>query len=404
MPPRRVITLRYEYEYSKHPDPKDVALALLNGVDILLVDPLLYQSLVPPLEQMKIKYEDTKEDKVVEKIDWFIDYINTYPERKMISDKLCVVPRKPKVKPPPFDRDQLDSEIDTILNSDQNLNYSNEEYSQLISEMRSRRSKLVLNQEFQTAELYNQKIKKLISLSEATKAFEFSNNRANEIRAKVNEAEESLQDIKSRWFKVFNNFQSDKEKQLQKLKEEQENEYNELAQKLNETYPKTLPKISCTHLELKRQEEIYAAAKKFIEAGEIRNKLTQYEEREQEEFTAQWEAENRLKLNQLAKKHQELYDIKLYNLKRDETNLNRVMNTEIKAAERKLQSLKDMLEKTEMPSDSTAPKLRSTLPNLRTARQVDPREVSFRQKALINMKIYTRRPPNTARGVRHNYL
>ena len=389
----------YEFEYSKHPDPKEVATALLMGVDILLVDPNLYPSVIPPLEYYRKRYEQTNQDKVVEKIDWLIDYINKYPERQMIAAKLSQRTRSPRVKPPPFSRDECDEQINLILNKQSNMQYSKEEYQQLISEMRKKRKELIDEQDFQEADVYSDRIRTLINMSESSEAYKFSRSRCKELEEKVQEAEDSLNDMKVRWDRVLHNFYQERDENLQALKDEQQKEYEEFEEKLQTTYPKTLPKYTSSHLELKRKEETYALAKQYEEAQAIKNELEEFEGGDElNQLEEQWRQSNQLQLNTLAKKHQSNYEIRVDNFQREEQAILKAMKSETAAAQHKLDTLKIMLRKAEMNADPTQP-MRSSLPSIKTIRQVEPHELAFRQRALMNIKIYSLRPPpKTARS------
>ena len=388
----------YEFEYSKHPDPKEVATALLMGVDILLVDPNLYPSIIPPLEYYRKRYEQTNQDKVVEKIDWLIDYINKYPERQMIAAKLSQRPRSPRVKPPPFSRDECEEQINLILNKKTNMQYTKEEYQQLITEMKKKRKELIDDQEFQEADVYGDRIRTLINMSESSEAYKFSRSRCKDLEEKVQEAEDSLNDMRVRWERVLENFNQEREENLQSLRDEQQKEYEELQEKLETTYPKTLPKYTASHLELRRKEETLVLAKQYEEAQAIKNELETFEGgAELNQLEEQWRQSNQLQLNTLAKKHQSNYDIRVDNFQREEQAIRKAMKNELAAQEHKLETLKIMLRKAEMSADPTIP-TRSSLPSIKTIRQVEPHELAFRQRALMNIKIYSLRPPQTARS------
>ena len=92
------------------------------------------------------------------------------------------------------------------------------------------------------------------------------------------------------------------------------------------------------------------------------------------------------------------YDIRVDNFQREEQAIRRAMKNELAAQEHKLETLKIMLRKAEMSADPTIP-TRSSLPSIKTIRQVEPHELAFRQRALMNIKIYSLRPPpKTARS------
>ena len=260
--------------------------------------------------------------------------------------------------------------------------------------------------------MYSDKLKQLIQLSEAAATLEMSQERAEELKAKVAEAEESYEDMKVRWNRVLNNFYAARKENLTNLVKEQEEEYNRAASKLQKSRPRSIPKVSPALLELKRREESLVAAKKYIEASEVRAEINKFEFTEENTFQQQWDASTRHALQHLEKKHDQIYKIREANLKRDELNLIRNMDNELNAAQHKLETLKKLYEKTEMfiapiqqvannANPSPPATARSCLPPIKMPAKNENGPASFRQRALLNMKIYTRKPPKSARTLNH---
>lgn len=404
----------YLYDFAQHPEPRDVVCALLNGVDILLIDPQLYPVIVEPLNLYKGRYMDSKDDKVVEKIEWMLDYMKKWPERQMMAQKFAPLTRAPRPKPKPYTSQQAEDEVQYIMEGNPFKTYNPDQYQQLIEVLRKKRNYYTDMQEFETADRYSDKLKQLIGLSEASATLEMSQERAEELKGKITEAEESFEDMKRRWNKVLNNFYAAKEENLSNLRREQEEEYNKAAEKLNGNRPRTIPKVSPAMLELKRREESLVAAKKYLEASEVRSEINKFELTEGNVYQQQWDASTRNALKNLEKKQDQIYNIRKANLKRDEQDLIRNMNNELLAAEHKLETLKKLYEKTEMilaPMQQAAANAnaelnapltaRSALPPIKIPAKTDNGPASFRQRALLNMKIYTRKPTKSARTMKY---
>ena len=405
----------YEYYYSKHPNPRTVVLGLLNGVDILLVDPLLYPSLIEPLEYYKQRYEETNQPKVAEKIQFWIDYIEKYPERQKMQAILMRKPKPPPEEPKPFTEEECSKHVDDIKENGVTQSYSYEELQQIIAEIRQRRFKLIEKQKFKEANLYDEKLKQLIAASEMKQALDIARNKQTELTEKVKEAQNQLDDITKRWNQVLHNFLEEKKSSLKNLAKEQDEEYKKQAEELQNKKPKTLSMYSSAYLDMRKKEECLISGKKYVEASQMRDEM------ENEQYNYQmyelqdlWDANTQLLLDQLCKKQDQAYAIKIANLRRDETDLRKAMDAEIKSAQQKLKMFQEMLNKTEMEIQQMDPALnnknniencgktaqggRSQLPTIKIPAQSNEHSPNtFRMRALINRKIYTRKPPQTAR-------
>ena len=403
---RKQLTPVYEYTFSPHTDPMIVVYGLLDGVDIILVDPLFYPQLKQPLTHFRDQYEDKGDTKLVKKIDFLIDYIDKYPERQMISEKLMGRPKTARVKPPPFTKEELENQVQSILENGISRDYSYDEYQQIIGEMRNRKTMYTENQDFEEADRYEEKLRQLISTSESHRAIEMTRETIDDIKRKVDDAEKSYKDAKSRWEKVIENFEREKKRSLESLQQEQDEEYQREAEKLEQKKPKTLPTASQQLLDLKRMEKLLVMSKRFAEAGQLNKKITVFEENEQYELREKWVKSNKITLNQLCKKQDQIYAIKVANLQRDENKLKRDMKKEMHALKHRVDALNLLLQKNEQSieeMDQTATARTTTsetagLPPIKMPKKtVESGPRTFRQRALINMKIYTHVPPKTAR-------
>ena len=137
-------------------DYREITTSIVNGVDISLVSPELYENLLPYIDQYILKFQDINDISSVNRLKFCRDYIYKYPERERIAKILTKRKSDPPPEPLPFTSEQLDEEIKRLLSlkkiNSSNVNYSPKEIDQLLIEMRNRRLEAAEEEDFDLAD------------------------------------------------------------------------------------------------------------------------------------------------------------------------------------------------------------------------------------------------------------
>lgn len=415
----------YLFNYQSRCDLHEIIIGIVNGIDISLVDPLYFPTLEPRCHDYILKFQDRNDDYSISRIQFAIDYINDYPRRQMIHNKLLVKPPPPKVVPKPYEDEELEAEADKVENGDIGQKYTVEQHEAIVAELRKRRADYIQEEEYLKAENAEKMCRQLIQTSEFAQASEIQETKTEDYDAKLQEAKAYYQSLQTRWKNCFAVFDQRMQEEIQKLQEQQENEYNEMVKLRDQPPPPAFSKFSNDLLILRKREKSLVISKRYNEAEETKMLADVMEEKEIIQQNRDWQAEIDDRLNKLQTKHQKQMFVRNQNAKRERNQMVRNSQHEMDSAKKKIIHLekcakesKNQLEtmtSVHEPPPSTATiksrgsiTTRSNLPKIDNPYFNQAISVStmtphaFRQRALLNMKIYRAKPnqkrqPYTAR-------
>jgi hypothetical protein len=168
--------------------------------------------------------------------------------------------------------------------------------------------------------------------------------------------------------------------------------------------PAKFAKYSPRLLDLRQRERALVSSKRYDDAAILQAELNELEAAESEVNRQEWCADVDVQMQKLATKLSQAFEVRQVNLQKEEHAMQRQMNREIVSAKRTVEHLEASIKNCELPSMETndvgAQISASKLPSLNLAILTQVKERSpqtFRNRARLNMKLYTRLPLKTPR-------
>lgn len=408
----------YLYSAANHPDVRTMINSLANGVDISLFDPELYPVISQNLDIYILRFEDAKDETSVSKLKFVQKYIDEEYPREVERDRLLSGRRRQRQpKPQPFTKDELDQEIDAILDGSRKK-YTKPELDMIVEGLKQRRDQALEEEDFDTAELAKNCSNEMIRQSEFSYAVQIQEERVEELKEKLAESRKSLQDLRSRWRAVIQNFQKQRDEELQEIYQENMRKLEEVEKLKEEPPPPKFRKYSPMLLNMRTREKAMVSSKMYDEASVLQEEANKIQAVEDERNRQEWHANVDDQSQKLADKLNKALSVRETNLHKEENNIRRQMRKELTSAEKQVAHLERAIEDSQSTflgitdddqalnrtAKSRGVTPRSSLPslNLTKASTTDPHAPkTFRQRRILNMKIYTRRPePKSARKVK----
>jgi len=396
----------YFYKYSDYPNPTQIVRGLLEGIDICQVDPKLFPQLVRELDRCRSKCVQSEDFHYVRRIDFYLDYISDHPKRLLIAQKLKRKIIDTPSKPSPYSETELDTIISQILYTKTIPRMDSDQLEQVTDELRRIRSQYIAISDSSNVDLIDQAVRFVFQQYEIKEASEIQGQRTQELHQRVDEAKIFLEDLKGRWKKIKDNFINKRDVELESIKQKNKEEYANMAKLLMKCPPKTISKLSPKLVDMRRQAEVIKTIGTSSELYDLLKKIKSEELKVENQYYSSWESIAKKKLNQLVKKQDKQFLIVVANFKRDEENINKTCEQEIRSAQRTLDHFQNSLKQSEsllaVVYPVTEPSPRNIVPTLNLndlspANNTSPS--TFRRRALMNQQIYSKRqsPSKTSR-------
>jgi hypothetical protein len=406
MPVRSLRRRLYLYTATSHPDIRSIIITLVNGVDISLIDPALFPAINAQLDSQILRFQDAKDQFGVDRLQSIRRYITEeYPEQQE-RDRLLILRPKPKpVKPQPFSEQELDSIVTAILDGDRSQSYNSEQLDAIVDNLKTRREWALANDDYIGADQIEDAMRAILRRADAVNALKIQETRAEEMAQKVDEARHNLADLIARWEVVVANFVEQRDRELSEIWESNQKALADVEKLKDDPLPARFRKYSPHLLDMRRRERALVSSKRYDEACVLQAEADRNQAVEDERNRADYIASINDQLQKLAAKLDQAYNVRQMNLAKEEHTIRRQMNIEIGSARKMVQHLERALQACVLLSlDDDAPQpaksQKSSLPLLDLPGMGRPEALSpqtFRQRAILNMKIYTRLPPKTAR-------
>lgn len=225
----------YIYTLNTPHDYREITISIVNGVDISLVSPDLYDNLLPYLDQYILKFQDRNDASSVNRLKFCKEYIYQYPERERIAKILTKRKSEPEPEPLPFTPEELDNEIERLLSlkriNSTNVNYTQKEIDQILVEMRNRRLEAAEEEDFDLADRLALVSAQLSNQGALNQIRKIKIDQAEEMKQKLEETKQVYEDLKERWKNLQVNFKNETAKELNQMKEKQKKERIEFEKK-----------------------------------------------------------------------------------------------------------------------------------------------------------------------------
>ena len=401
--PRRKI---YLYNANGYYDSIEIVKDIINGIDITLVDPEIFPHLTPVLGDYIFRSEKRNDEIGLNRLNFALDYITKYPQKLAIEQKLLPDRSPKKVRPPPMTKEQLETELEALFSGDLNRNYNREELNYIVSSIRKKKVEFISNQELDEADQCDAIIRTISLSSQTEETNQILQQKLTETSSKLSESRQHYEELQHRWTTVINNFLTFKKEELDKLQKSLNGEYKQQVKKKNQPAPPRYRKASTYLQSLQMRERAFVSSKQFLEAEEARQEALAQEEIEREIQDKKWKQYCRANLKKLSALHNKQIEIRKANLEKEERKIRKQAKEDLERERRKIYRLESIEEenKSLINKIQEATTGRATLPplDLGTASlnqdAVNPMTPeTFRQKRILNTRLYSRKRLKTAR-------
>ncbi|OHT06615.1 hypothetical protein TRFO_25285 [Tritrichomonas foetus] len=377
---------------------------MIGGIDICFVDPGLFPKISSWIENYRERYKNHDNSKIVlEKLDFFDDYINGYERREEITEILTQRSSRPAKKPPALTEQQVLAEVNLIMNKGHIREYNEREMNLVVAGLRKRRGELVEEGRYLEAEKANNYAKKIINHEQLTAVEVMQVEKCELIQQSIEEEKEKLIAKKLRWEKLHKNMKISANRELKEMKHQHKNELNKLISLKNDIPRPAYNKFSPELLNMRKREQAMIRSRRFAEAGQIKEIADEMERKETQINNKRWNDKIDFRIKNLLRSQKKQLDGRKLYWKNEENEMVNQANKEIANAERLINHMMhnfdeakaamelatSLKEGSRKEMNKTAQKLPSLLDNPKEIERV--RTATHGQRRILNRKIYTRR-------------
>jgi hypothetical protein len=396
----------YLFSAADRPDPRSIILALVNGLDIMLVHPALYPLINSQIEGQIARFQDTKDQFSIDKLHEISRYINEeHPAQEERTRILIVPPKPPPPKPQPFSPTDLAKNVESVLTGQRRKNYTQIEMEALLAELRVRRKAALKMEDYIEAERIAYASTQLLRRVNSYTVVKFQEAKTVELTLKLEEAQKKLADLEFRWRNVMQHFRMQRDQELHRIYANNIMAIEELEGLKSEPLPPKFNKRSPALLNLRQRERAMISSRRYDDAAIVQVEADRLQSVEDEKNRHEWISDVDLQIEKLTVKLNQMFAVRRFNLEKEEHGMVRQRKRELASARKTVEHLKKTIKHSELPSiegPEPAVKLNDAgLPTLNFAvlNNVEERSPkTFRKRALLNMRVYTKVPPKTGRN------
>lgn len=385
--------------------PKQIIEAMLDNVDILLVDPALFPEIERLLSDYLIEAKERNDTVAIAKLEFFIKYISEEPQRQAIAKILERPVKEPVIKPPALSESELEDEIKRIWDTRKIRNYTEPELDLVVARMRQKTADFIASGDYLNAQRADHFAKILISHGQLGTVKTMQKQKVNEIEQKLNESRRELDQNKAKWEELHINMRQAALDDLDKMRRDHRKEIEDLEQLKDQDPPPHIKKYSNALLQLRRREQALIQSRQFQSAGEMKAIADDMQREEDEQQRNKWIEEINVKIANARKTQANQVRVRKAYWRNEEKMLVSEANKDITQAEKAIAHLEMNLKIAEQAKDIAANLKRETknvvqeqpksrgLPLLGdVARTPQKQSADFRQRQILTKKIYTRTP------------
>jgi len=383
-------------EYSQGMDYNNVVTSMLHGVDIALVDPQIYPYLVSPIYIFIDSYRAQHDDDMVKKLEFFLKYIEEQPRKQEIAAILSKTFPDPPPKPPALTEDEVRTIVDGILQTEDIKYFNADELDLIIAEIRKRRADYIKAGDYLGAQRCEHFTRAIMNYGQLGTVEQMQVSKADEIKIKLDEARNSLNEMKAKWELMYTNLRKEAKNDLISINSLFEKSISDLEKLYEEKPQSSFDKPSNELLQLRSKQTAMVASKRYAEAAKIKDEADNLEKAEREQRIEKWKQSIDHRISTKVKEQERTVLARKDYWKREEAAMVSQANKEVEKAEKAIAHLekslnnatqahqlaKNLKEETKNVPNAVLPPLKST------DKTVDA--LAFRQRAILNAQIYTR--------------
>ena len=409
MPPQ-IIDIDYVIKYTPNPDPNVIINQILKGVDIILVDPQVYPHLLQPLQVFKDIFKQNGQNDLVKKCDFLIDYISEYPKRQQISRLLMNRPPSPPPKPPALSQEEVDGIVDNLLETDEINFFPQEELELILAELRKRRAAYQEKGDYLNAEKADHYTKAILNYGQLGAVEMIQNEKVAEIKAKLRESETQLAKDRKKWETLYENLKQEAIDDLKKINSQFEDKIQDMIRgtEPDESGVVHLPpgfrKPSALLLQLRRRQKAMIESKKYNDAADVKEKIDELEKQERLVQIQNYKEYIAGRIESKRQEHRKTLLTRKNYWKQQEEALVKEANADVEKSEMAIEHIKKNLKEAENAHKLATSLKENTKSQSQTIKQPQKRGLpplnkvahsknaaqEYRQRMILNSKIYTR--------------
>lgn len=452
----RIKSPRFLFTNADENELNEIVTSVTNGMSIISVHPRLYDQVYPLLLYKQGSLTRDKNSSALNYVKAAINCIETYyaqvQEEIQRHKELLNEETRPltpeEIEARQYEQDEArknngmftDSEIEESIKlvfEDKLDQIDTRIVPQLSAELRNRQRQCIDDEDYQQASIYRNASQSVRSLSTGLRFEELTASHVQELEKRVNDAHEDLYQLRQYWKKRIEDCKTQNEANISAIKTEQTKQIAEFNKHLHsprsqhhkgrtktntknqkrietssnqkediDDIPHQFCKYSSKVAELKKKEEYLAAAKRFIEAKEVRKQVQLQMEIEQKDFRKRYNDDLKVKKSDYVKKMQDKIRVKEQNADSEIIKLEREMKRQISQQQKTVKRFElkldeaDLLNQTAIQSSTSTPnssrrsvRKSGKLTKNSYAQQLPPAEQLFRQRRAMNAVLYTRTQP-----------
>lgn len=402
---------QYQIVYEYNIEPRDVIQKMMSGIDISLVDPRIYPSLVPLLKTYLEKAQNEGDSYKIREYEFYIRYIEYQPRREELTRILYRPKPPPPVKKPVLSEDRVSTEVNNILKTEKIPSYKNQEEVDLIVHgLRERRVNYISEGDYLQAEKAEELSRKLFSSGQLSTVESIQQDKEADLKNKLDTSISELEASKKKWEELLQTLRSKANEEFAELEQIHNDEIKELEDLYNQPPPPNIRKYSQALLNLRRRETAMLSSKLYAQAAKIKDQADELQEKEDQEQLDRWHNHISFRIQQTKEEHMRQLNKKKVFWKTEEQKMILLGNKEIKNAEMAIEHLSSNFKETHEARKLTTVMKKETkmkpknkvkkFPKLelKTPRR-DEKMTEFRQRQLLNSHVYTITHHNTPKKV-----
>lgn len=394
---------KYLYRYGDTFDTQDLINDLMNEIDILHVDPRLFPEIIHILFRNLEKYKEEHNTRKIKKAEQYIQFIKSYPRRDEIKKKIGRPPPPPPPKIPALSPEQVQHEVELILDREIIKIYKDDELELVLAGLRQKRAEFIAKGDYLAAEKANHLLNILISHGQLGSFECMQRKKVLDLQEKLAAAENDLRIKKEKWEKYLENMRMKEKQDFENLERENQAVIESILKKREEEPPPLINKYSKEYLSLRRKQEASVLNHKFSEAETFRQQADLLKTKEDLLITQNWYNMIDKKLQNAKQEQEKIWGSRKAFWRDEKQTLVNDANKEVDKAQKAIEHLQQtlMAETHTMETASTLKKEtrqvkdKNPLPELSSSRPTTKDRARYRQKRILNIKIYTRKLPRS---------
>ncbi|KAK8883100.1 hypothetical protein M9Y10_045748 [Tritrichomonas musculus] len=341
-----------KYIIKKEPDfnVEHAVMSITNGLPMKSVQPELYELLYPYLQIKRDKLVRDENIYAIQVVNKAIEDIEVYyqeqleeKENRLMKEMAREQYELQKAKREEerrkrlhiFTKKEIDDNVDLAISGcydqiDENI------FKPLTAELRKLHKVAVKRDDLNTASMYDDAARKIISIGNSHKYGELANAKVQEYDKKVNIMKKELKTLQEDWDNKINEAKLIRDEDIRNLNREAQLRMIQFDELLANELPSQYKKYSSAYLNLRKKEKTLMTLKNFEEANEIKKYADSIQAKEDQEFRERYEADLELKRKDCLKKIQDKINVRVENSDLQLLQMQREAEREIGQAKRAL--------------------------------------------------------------------